>query len=114
MANFLVATFFADGSDNDRQKSKASFEQDSLLGYDLSNDESFWLSQVAEDGSLPSPKDKALADKLKKKGLVDVYERPKTRRDTSLNQVYFVTYRGDAAQRAYQTYRARWAKADND
>jgi hypothetical protein len=98
--------------DDDDPWLTASADQENFLGYDLSNDESFWLSQVAEDGSLPSPKDKALAEKLKKKGLVDVYERPKTRRDTSLNQVYFVTYRGDAAQRAYQTYRARWAKTD--
>ena len=87
----------------------ASVDQEDFLGYDLSNEETFWLSQVAEDGSLPSPKDKAIAERLKKKGLVDVYEHPKMRRDKSLDQVYYVTYRGDAAQRAYQQYRARWA-----
>ena len=87
----------------------ASVDQADLLGYDLSNEETFWLSQVAEDGSLPSPKDKAIAKRLRNKGLVDVYEHPKMRRDDALDQIYYVTHRGDAAQRAYQQYRARWA-----
>jgi DNA-binding MarR family transcriptional regulator len=106
MPTFLVAAFFIEDKD---PSFSASVDQEDLLGYDLSNEETFWLSQVAEDGSLPSPKDKAIAKSLRNKGLVDVYEHPKMRRDDALDQIYYVTHRGDAAQRAYQQYRARWA-----
>lgn len=84
-------------------------EQDALMDYDMSNEDAFWLSQVAEDGSLPTPKDEALAKKLRYHGLVTVKPKFRRYRDQSLDQVYFLTYRGDVMMRAYQAYRARRA-----
>lgn len=77
------------------------------LGYEgLTNEEAFWLSQVAEGGS---PSDTTRAHVLRKRGLVDVFEPTEPTPDHTLDQVYFLTDRGDAALRAYQAYRARWA-----
>lgn len=87
----------------------AEMNQQALSDYEMSSEEAFWLSQVAEDGTLPTPADQKLASKLRNHGLVDVYEKPRSHRDPALEQVYFVTDRGDAAIRSYQAYRARWA-----
>jgi hypothetical protein len=90
---------------------EGKIEQDNLLGYELPNEESFWLSQVAEGGGSPDKEDAQKAKKLKRKGkLRDVYPKGALVRDPALDQVQYLTYRGDVAQRAYQTYRARWAK----
>jgi uncharacterized ParB-like nuclease family protein len=90
----------------------AEMPQDELFGYeDITPEESFWLSQVAEDGSLPAPT--VSVSRLHSKGLVEVRPREKTKKhyDPSLDQVYFLTDRGDAMFRAYQAYRARSASA---
>ena len=88
---------------------RAEMDQEALADYAMSNQDAYWLSQVAEDGSLPTPKDQALAKRLQYHGLVTVKPKTSRRRDPSLDQVYFVTDRGDAAMRAYQAYRARRA-----
>lgn len=101
----LITAFLVDWS----KTINAAMDQRSLSGYELSNEDTFWLAQVAEDGSLPNPNDEKLARKLQFHGLVEVRPKSSRRRDQSLDQVYFLTYRGDVMMRAYQAYRARHA-----